>query len=126
MKNLLLILLLAVSATGYASIPKESQETVHSEVIQKGKFSKASVIFWIDLDKSKDNYGKKIRNVKAKVSINKGGKIKVMEYEKEQPLLVTNKIDKCLKTFRVRQEWIKSGKVKPGENIVFLRFFDEY
>lgn len=59
MKNLLLILLLAVSATGYASIPKESQETVHSEVIQKGKFSKASVIFWIDLDKSKDNYGKK-------------------------------------------------------------------
>lgn len=63
---------------------------------------------------------------KAKVSINKEGKIKVLEYNKKQPLLITNKIDKCLKTFRVKPEWIASGRVKVGENIVFLRFLDEY
>ena len=54
------------------------------------------------------------------------GKIKVLEYNKKQPLLITNKIDKCLKTFRVKPEWIASGRVKVGENIVFLRFLDEY
>jgi hypothetical protein len=78
------------------------------------------------LDKSKSNSGKTIRNVKAKVSINKEGKIKVLEYNKKQPLLITNKIDKCLKTFRVKPEWIASERVKVGENIVFLRFLDEY
>ena len=126
MKNILLILFMALSATGYASTPKKNAMTVCHEVIQTGKFPKASVIFWIDLDKSKSNMGKTIRNVKAKVSINKEGKINVLEYEKKQPSLITNKIDKCLKTFRVKPEWIGSGKVKTGENIVFLRFLDEY
>ena len=126
MKNILLILFMALSATGYASTPKKNAMTVCHEVIQTGKFPKASVIFWIDLDKSKSNMGKTIRNVKAKVSINKEGKINVLEYEKKQPSLITNKIDKFLKTFRVKPEWIASGKVKTGENIVFLRFLDEY
>ena len=117
---------MALSAIGYASTPKKNAMTVCHEVIQTGKFPKASVIFWIDLDKSKSNMGKTIRNVKAKVSINKEGKINVLEYEKKQPSLITNKIDKCLKTFRVKPEWIASGKVKTGENIVFLRFLDEY
>ena len=105
---------------------KITSEKVNDNITQDGKLPKASVIFWIDLDKSKSNSGKTIRNVKAKVSINKEGKIKVLEYNKKQPLLITNKIDKCLKTFRVKPEWIASGRVKVGENIVFLRFLDEY
>ena len=59
------------------------QKKVNDNITQDGKLPKASVIFWIDLDKSKSNSGKTIRNVKAKVSINKEGKIKVLEYNKK-------------------------------------------
>lgn len=136
MKKMLITLLLAISTSSHATVLKNATDTfplvslqqkkVNDNITQDGKLPKASVIFWIDLDKSKSNSGKTIRNVKAKVSINKEGKIKVLEYNKKQPLLITNKIDKCLKTFRVKPEWIASGRVKVGENIVFLRFLDEY
>ena len=136
MKKMLITLLQAISPSSHATqlktptdtIPQDTQphQTQNENITQDGKLPKASVIFWIDLDKSKSNSGKTIRNVKAKVSINKEGKIKVLEYNKKQPLLITNKIDKCLKTFRVKPEWIASGRVKVGENIVFLRFLDEY
>ena len=114
------------NATDTFPLVSLQQKKVNDNITQDEKLPKASVIFWIDLDKSKSNSGKTIRNVKAKVSINKEGKIKVLEYNKKQPLLITNKIDKCLKTFRVKPEWIASGRVKVGENIVFLRFLDEY
>ena len=102
MKKMLITLLLAISTGSHATVLKNATDTfplvslqqkkVNDNITQDGKLPKASVIFWIDLDKSKSNSGKTIRNVKAKVSINKEGKIKVLEYNKKQPLLITNKI----------------------------------
>jgi len=85
MKKMLITLLLAISTGSHATVLKNATDTfplvslqqkkVNDNITQDGKLPKASVIFWIDLDKSKSNSGKTIRNVKAKVSINKEGKI---------------------------------------------------
>lgn len=131
MKKHLFILLLAALAAGCTSHPKEKEEsprtaTTAGEKTEEGRFPRASHIFWIDMDKSKDYNGKKIRNVKVRAQIEKDGKVKVLEYEKEQHFMVTDKIDKCLRTFRVKADWLESGKVKTGEQIIFLRLSDEY
>ena len=83
MKKMLITLLLAISTGSHATVLKNATDTfplvslqqkkVNDNITQDGKLPKASVIFWIDLDKSKSNSGKTIRNVKAKVSINKEG-----------------------------------------------------
>ena len=80
---MLITLLLAISTGSHATVLKNATDTfplvslqqkkVNDNITQDGKLPKASVIFWIDLDKSKSNSGKTIRNVKAKVSINKEG-----------------------------------------------------
>lgn len=129
MKKMLITLLLAISTGSHATVLKNATDTfplvslqqkkVNDNITQDGKLPKASVIFWIDLDKSKSNSGKTIRNVKAKVSINKEGKIKVLEYNKKQPLLITNKIDKCLKTFRVKTGMDSKRKSESGRKYCF-------
>ncbi|WP_455672965.1 DUF4891 domain-containing protein [Phocaeicola sp.] len=132
MKHILLILLLGAMTAGCSSNTKENNttdpQTVEQteEEIKEGKFPRASHIFWIDLDKNKKNKEKVIRNVKVKALVDKEGKVKVLEYEKKQPSLRINKIEKCLRTFRVKPEWLENGKIKTGEQIVFLRFIDEY
>ena len=85
MKKMLITLLLAISTGSHATVLKNATDTfplvslqqkkVNDNITQDGKLPKASVIFWIDLDKSKSNSGKTIRNVKAKVSINKEGNV---------------------------------------------------
>ena len=67
---------------------------------------------------------KVVRNVKARVHIGKLGKITVLEYEKEPHFFIENKIEKCLKTYRVTPEQMEKGGLKEGENIVFLRIVE--
>lgn len=135
MKNVLLGLLLIISMSNCSSSSEEKGNNTLSDSLksttektekQDSQFPRASHIFWIDLDKSKSYNGKTMRNVKVKAMIDNEGKVKVTKYEKKQSILVTNKIEKCLQTFRVKPEWLESGKVKIGEQIIFLRFIDAY
>ena len=57
-----------------------------------------------------------------KVTINEDGSIKILGYEKEQPYTVTKSLKKYLKTFRVDKEALADGRVKVGDQVVFLRY----
>ena len=61
-------------------------------------------------------------NIKCKVTINEDGSIKILVYEKEQPYTVTKSLKKYLKTFRVDKEALADGRVKVGDQVVFLRY----
>lgn len=121
---LLCLLLTACSSDkrkGHAnSIHQEQSETG----VQEKKFPRAACILWIDKNKEKTLMNKVVHNVKAKVHIGKLGKITVIEYEKKLHLMSQNKIEKCLKTYRVTPEQMEKGRLKEGENIVFLRFVE--
>ena len=64
-----------------------------------------------------DEYSKE-----KKVEINEDGSIKILGYEKEQPYTVTKSLKKYLKTFRVDKEALADGRVKVGDQVVFLRY----
>ncbi|UVV77074.1 DUF4891 domain-containing protein [Bacteroides fragilis] len=42
--------------------------------------------------------------------------------KKEQPYTVTKSLKKYLKTFRVDKEALADGRVKVGDQVVFLRY----
>ena len=123
----ILFLCLLLTACG-SNKKKDNADSVNQEQgtteIQEKKLPKAACILWIDKNKEKTLMNKVIRNVKARVDIGELGKITVLEYEKEPHFLLVNKIEKCLKTYRVTPEQMKKGKLKEGENIVFLRFVE--
>ena len=50
--------------------------------------------------------------------------ITVLEYEKTPHFILEEKINLCLKTYRVTPELMEKGNLKEGENIVFLRFVE--
>lgn len=102
----------------------EDRKVEHPSVVEEKKFPKAACILWIDKHKEKTLNNKVVRNVKAKVHIDNLGKITVMEYEKEPHFLLENKIERCLKTYRVSPEQMEKGRLKEGENYVFLRFVE--
>ena len=129
MKTLLAILYLCIVLTGCTSNATKDDTTsiVQEETtteIQEKKFPKAACILWIDKNKEKTLKGKLIHNVKARVHIGELGKITVLEYEKKIHVMSENKINHCLKTYRVTPEQMEKGNLKVGENIVFLRFVE--
>lgn len=129
LKTLLAILYLCIVLTGCTSNEKKSHTTsIHQEEttteIQEKEFPKAACILWIDKNKEKTLKGKLIRNVKARVHIGELGKITILEYEKKTHFIFENKINHCLKTYRVTPEQMEKGNLKEGENIVFLRFIE--
>jgi ABC-type uncharacterized transport system auxiliary subunit len=129
MKTLLAILYLCIALTGCTSNEKKNHTTsIHQEEstteIQEKEFPKAACILWIDKNKEKTLKGKLIRNVKARVHIGELGKITILEYEKKTHFIFENKINHCLKTYRVTPEQMEKGNLKEGENIVFLRFIE--
>lgn len=125
MKTMFTILFFCMILTACSSNGKDSanQEQTATEMQEK-KFPKAACILWIDKNKEKTLMNKVVRNVKAKVHIGELGKITVLEYEKEPHFLIENKIEKCLKTYRVTPEQMEKGNLKEGENIVFLRIVE--
>ena len=129
MKNTLLIgmLFLFLAMIGCATNEGKDEDRKvgqQTEEIQEKKFPKAACILWIDKHKEKTLDNKVVRNVKAKVHIDNLGKITVMEYEKVPHFLLENKIERCLKTYRVSSEQMEKGRLKEGENYVFLRFVE--
>ena len=127
MRTLLPLLFLCTILTACSSGEKkgDSTQTVSTTEIQEKKFPKAACILWIDKNKEKTLRDKVVRNVKARVHIGELGKITVLEYEKEPHLMTENKINRCLKTYRVTPEQMEKGRLKEGENIVFLRFVEK-
>lgn len=120
---LCLFLIACDSNKGKDNAGSINQEQPETEVQEK-KFPKAACILWIDKNKEKTLRNKLVHNVKARVHIGELGKITVIEYEKKLHLMSQNKIEKCLKTYRVTPEQMEKGGLKEGENIVFLRFVE--
>lgn len=123
----ILFLCLLLTACG-SNKKKDNADSVNQEQgtteIQEKKLPKAACILWIDKNKEKTLMNKVVRNVKAKVHINELGKITVQEYEKTPHFILEEKINLCLKTYRVTPELMEKGNLKEGENIVFLRFVE--
>ena len=118
------IILIACSSNEKSgNIAPINPEQAHTEIKEK-KFPKAACILWIDKNKEKTLMNKVVRNIKAKVHINELGKITVLEYEKTPHFILEEKINLCLKTYRVTPEVMEKGNLKEGENIVFLRFVE--
>ena len=124
----ILFLCLLLTACG-SNKKKDNADSVNQEQgtteIQEKKLPKAACILWIDKNKEKTLMNKVVRNIKARVHIGELGKITVLEYEMEPNFLFVNKIEKCLKTYRVNTDMMKKGRLKEGENIVFLRFVEK-
>ncbi|EXZ00079.1 hypothetical protein M141_2601 [Bacteroides fragilis str. S38L5] len=91
------------------------------KVEKKNNIGKATYIFWINKTEAKKLRGLTF-NIKCKVTINEDGSIKILGYEKEQPYTVTKSLKKYLKTFRVDKEALADGRVKVGDQVVFLRY----
>lgn len=130
MKTSFIILFFCMILTACSSNEKSNNitpvnpEQADTEIAEK-KFPKASCILWIDKNKEKTLMNKVVRNVKAKVHIGDLGKITVLEYEKTPHFILEEKINRCLKTYRVTPELMEKGNLKEGENIVFLRFVEK-
>ena len=129
MKILLTFLFLCtLSAACSTSEKKEHTDTINQEPttteVQEKKLPRAACLLWIDKNKERTLKDKVVRNVKARVHIDQLGKITVLEYEKTPHFLMERKIDQCLKTYRVTPEQMEKGRLKEGENIVFLRFVE--
>ena len=122
--GVLLLSLAMTSCTTNEGKSKDQKVEQQAEEVQEKKFPKAACILWIDKNKEKTLNNKVVRNVKAKVHIDNLGKITVLEYEKEPHFLLLNKIERCLKTYRVTPEQTEKGRLKEGENYVFLRFVE--
>ena len=126
MKTSLVTLVLCMILTACSSNGKSTsnnQEQANTEITEK-KLPKAACILWIDKNKEKTLVDKVVRNVKARVHIGELGKITVLEYEKTPHFILEEKINLCLKTYRVTPELMERGNLKEGENIVFLRFVE--
>lgn len=126
-KVLTLIMMIGISLTGCANNEKQDGNKIVEQPtneIQTKKFPKASCILWIDKNKERTLLNKVVRNVKAKVLIDKLGKVSIIEYEKKPHFILKGKIDDCLKTYRVSPEQMKKGRLIEGENYVFLRFVE--
>ena len=129
MKRLLPLLFLCTILTACStSEKKEHTDTINQEPttteVQEKKLPRAACLLWIDKNKERTLKDKVVRNVKARVHIDKLGKITVLEYEKTPHFLLERKIDQCLKTYRVTPEMMEKGRLIEGENIVFLRFVE--
>lgn len=129
MKRLLPLLFLCTILTACStSEKKEHTDTINQEPttteVQEKKLPRAACLLWIDKNKERTLKDKVVRNVKARVHIDKLGKITVLEYEKTPHFLMERKIDQCLKTYRVTPEMMEKGRLMEGENIVFLRFVE--
>ena len=128
MKRLLPLLFLCTILTACStSEKKQHTDTTNQEStteVQEKKLPRAACLLWIDKNKERTPKDKVVRNVKAGVHIDKLGKITVLEYEKTPHFLMERKIDQCLKTYRVTPEQMEKGRLKEGENIVFLRFVE--
>ena len=129
MKRLLSLLFLCTILTACStSEKKEHTDTINQEPttteVQEKKLPRAACLLWIDKNKERTLKDKVVRNVKARVHIDKLGKITVLEYEKTPHFLLERKIDQCLKTYRVTPEMMEKGRLMEGENIVFLRFVE--
>lgn len=125
MRTTLIILFFCTLLTACSSNKKDAANLEQPTTeIQEKKFPKAACILWIDKNKEKTLMNKVVRNVKARVHIDELGKITVLEYQKKPHLLIENKIEKCLKTYRVSPEQMEKGRLKKGENIVFLRLVE--
>ena len=122
--GMLLLSLAMASCTANERKSKDQKVEQQAEEVQEKKFPQATCILWIDKNKEKTLLNKVVRNVKAKVHIDNLGKITVLEYEKEPHFLLLNKIERCLKTYRVTPEQKEKGRLKDGENYVFLRFVE--
>ena len=122
--GVLLLSLAMTSCTTNEGKSKDQKVEQQAEEVQEKKFPKAACILWIDKNKEKTLNNKVVRNVKAKVHIDNLGKITVLEYEKEPHFLLLNKIERCLKTYRVTPEQKEKGRLKEGVNYVFLRFVE--
>ena len=121
------LLFLSLVVTGCTTNEGKSEDRKveqQAEEVQEKKFPQAACILWIDKNKEKTLNNKVVRNVKAKVHIDNLGKITVLEYEKEPHFLLLNKIERCLKTYRVTPEQKEKGRLIDGENYVFLRFVE--
>lgn len=118
---------IGISLTGCANNEKQDENKIVEQPtheIQTKKFPKAACILWIDKNKEKTLLNKVVRNLKTKVQIDKDGKVSIIEYEKEPHFILKGKIDDCLKTYRVSSEQMKKGRLKEGENYVYLRFVE--
>ena len=129
MKRLLPLLFLCTILTACStSEKKEHTDTINQEPttteVQEKKLPRAACLLWIDKNKERTLKDKVVRNVKARVHIDKLGKITVLEYEKTPHFLMERKIGQCLKTYRVTPEMMEKGRLIEGENIVFLRFVE--
>ena len=121
------LLFLSLVVTGCTTNERKSKDQKveqQAEEVQEKKFPQAACILWIDKNKEKTLNNKVVRNVKAKVHIDNFGKITVLEYEKEPHFLLLNKIERCLKTYRVTPAQKEKGRLKEGVNYVFLRFVE--
>ena len=118
MKKVFGILLLVLFVCTSCGDKSEPSFKVYDEY---SKEKKATYIFWINKTEAKKLRGLTF-NIKCKVTINEDGSIKILGYEKEQPYTVTKSLKKYLKTFRVDKEALADGRVKVGDQVVFLRY----
>ena len=125
MKQIFIIILLASLFFGCNESKKEGQPQQATVEEAEKAFPRPSFIIWIDKNKEKTLKGKLIRNVKARVHIDDLGKVTVLEYAKKPEYWVRDKISRQLVNYRVTPKYIEEGKVKVGENYVFLRFVEK-
>lgn len=134
---LVTLLGLTLAGTGCTMTDHETRPSLTERITQTFTdepavldLGKASHILWIDLNRfkrSKKNLESVVlRHVKARVCIDSLGQVHVLAYEKPPHFLIEDKINRCLKTYRVSTEMMEARRSQPGEQVVYLRMVDEY
>lgn len=119
------LIILAVSCQQNQN--KNANENISSkQIVSKSGPIDITAVFWIDkAERDTLTYPYHVRTVKAKVLIHEDGKVDLKEFIKDQTPSVDKYIRHHLAKFQIPPKEFGPRRIKPGEQIVQLRYLWE-